>query len=94
MPQAVEVVRQTLTYDLYLRENCKSRADFALDLTPWKDEIRQRTVDKRDHMDVFTYPVWEQSGEQIMQPLPEPAFIRFCYDRRNPLTHNATIVDR
>ena len=94
MPQAVEVVRQTLTYDLYLRENCKSRADFALDLTPWKDEIRQRTVDKQDHIDVFTYPVWEQSGGQIMQPLPEPAFIRFCYDRRNPLTHNATIVVR
>lgn len=92
MPDSQEVVRQTLTYDLYLRENCKSRAEFALDLTPWKDEIRERTVDKKEHIDVFTYPVWEKSGEQIMQPLPEPAFARFCYDRRDPLTHNAAIV--
>ncbi|MDD6194889.1 MAG: B12-binding domain-containing radical SAM protein [Lachnospiraceae bacterium] len=91
MPEVVEVVRQTLTYDLYLRENCKSRAEFALDLTPWKDDIRERTVDKQDHMDVFTYPVWEQTGEQIMQPLPEPAFVRFCYSDRDPLTHNARV---
>lgn len=91
MPDSLEVVRQTLTYDLYLRENCKSRAEFALDLTPWKDEIRERTVDKKEHMDVFIYPVWERLGQDIKQPLTEPAFVRFDYSNRDPLTHNARV---
>lgn len=35
-----EMFRQVLTFDLYLRENSKSRPDFARDLTPYKTEIR------------------------------------------------------
>lgn len=35
-----ETVRQVLTFDLYLRENIKSRPDFAKDLTPYKQQIR------------------------------------------------------
>ncbi len=32
--------REHLTYDMYLRENLKSRPDFAKELTPYKDTIR------------------------------------------------------
>ena len=35
-----EMLRQSLTFDLYLRENLKSRPDFAKDLTPYKHRIR------------------------------------------------------
>ena len=35
------VYRELLTYDLYLRENVKSRPDFAKDLTPYKDAMRE-----------------------------------------------------
>ena len=35
-----DMFRQLLTFDLYLRENLKSRPDFAKDLTPYKDRIR------------------------------------------------------
>ncbi|MDE7284178.1 MAG: B12-binding domain-containing radical SAM protein [Lachnospiraceae bacterium] len=35
-----EMIRQVLTFDLYLRENIKSRPDFANDLTPYKTLIR------------------------------------------------------
>lgn len=35
-----EMIRQVLTFDLYLRENIKSRPDFANDLTPYKNLIR------------------------------------------------------
>ena len=35
-----EMLRQVLTFDLYLRENIKSRPDFANDLTPYKALIR------------------------------------------------------
>lgn len=91
MPEAVAVVGQALTYDLYLRENCKSRAPFAMDLSPWKERIRELTIDKRDHIEVFTYPVWEMSAENMMKQLHEPAFVRFCYGKRDPLSHNAKI---
>lgn len=35
-----EMLRQVLTFDLYLRENIKSRPDFANDQTPYKNLIR------------------------------------------------------
>lgn len=35
-----EMLRQVLTFDLYLRENSKSRPEFAKDLTPYKTQIR------------------------------------------------------
>lgn len=35
-----EVYRELLTYDMYLRENLKSRPEFAVDLSGWKDVIR------------------------------------------------------
>ena len=35
------VYRELLTYDLYLRENVKSRPDFAADLTPYKEAMRE-----------------------------------------------------
>lgn len=35
-----EMIRQVLTFDLYLRENIKSRPDFAKDLTQYKQLIR------------------------------------------------------
>lgn len=36
-PEIVTPLKELLVYDLYLRENLKSRPDFASDLTPWKD---------------------------------------------------------
>ncbi|MCM1175774.1 MAG: B12-binding domain-containing radical SAM protein [Blautia sp.] len=35
-----EILRQVLTFDLYLRENMKSRPDFARDLSPYRTLIR------------------------------------------------------
>ena len=35
-----EIYRELLTYDMYLRENLKSRPDFAKDLTPYKEYSR------------------------------------------------------
>ena len=35
-----EIYCELLTYDMYLRENLKSRPDFAVDLIPYKEKIR------------------------------------------------------
>jgi len=37
----LEIYRELLTYDLYLRENLKSRPEFARDLSEWKDTARK-----------------------------------------------------
>lgn len=39
-PAQEAVYRELLTYDLYLRENVKSRPEFAKDLAPYKEEMR------------------------------------------------------
>ena len=83
--------RELLTYDMYLREKCKSRPAFAKDLLPYKEEIRSRQQDKKEHVDVFFYQVWESDPEQIAKGCSDPTYVRFCYENRNPLNHNAAI---
>lgn len=39
VPKKEALYRELLTFDYYLRENAKSRPDFAADLTPYRDEI-------------------------------------------------------
>lgn len=38
-PKREEVYRELLVYDMYLRENLKSRPPFAADMSPWHDQI-------------------------------------------------------
>jgi len=48
-----EVYHELLIYDMYLRENVKSRPAFAKDLTPYKEEIREfyrREEENREHL--------------------------------------------
>ena len=40
IPDKLELYRRLMVYDLYLRENLKSRPDFAEDQTPFKEKIR------------------------------------------------------
>ena len=39
-PEYADVYRELLTFDLYLRENAKSRPEFAPELLPYKEQIR------------------------------------------------------
>ena len=72
-----------LVYDLYLRENAKSRPSFARDQRPEKERIRSgvgelRGLGTQIHAEVF----W--SGELII----------FDYRSRDPLTGNAITIHR
>lgn len=42
----LELYRESLTYDLYLRENAKSRPDFASDIAPYKAEFHMFFTDE------------------------------------------------
>ena len=41
IPEKTELFKELLTFDLYLRENAKSRPSFARDLLPWREKIWQ-----------------------------------------------------
>ncbi|MCM1048279.1 MAG: B12-binding domain-containing radical SAM protein [Clostridiales bacterium] len=85
-----EITRQVLTFDLYLRENIKSRPNFAKDLSPYKQNIRNiHKEDQFTHIDVFDYPVWETDDSLRCQRLDMPLMVKFNYKNRNPLTYEA-----
>lgn len=82
--------REALTLDYYRREKAKKRPLFAFDRKPYEKQIRafyEEGLSKRDHVDLFTYSVWDENITRLKQP----AFLDFDYDHISPLDHNARI---
>lgn len=82
IPQiSMEVVQDKMIYDLYLRENLKSRPAFARDQKPFERQVwdfrKREKVAKNAHVEVF------QSGKVLL----------FDYAQRDPLTNNAFVED-
>ena len=74
-------LEDTLVFDCYLRENCKSRPGFALDLTPYKDKIRNLVPEMR------------KLGRQVhVEVLRSKEIWLFDYRNRDPLTGNASVT--
>lgn len=91
------MIREALTYDLYARENCKRRPDWAIDLSHYKQEIRTLNPENKGslrHTEVFHYPFPLLDSEPVttLPPYREaPYFYRFNYETRDPLTYQASI---
>lgn len=89
--------REALVYDLYARENCKRRPDWACDLMIFKQEIRARNPENKGslrHTEVFHYafPLRDSDAISALPPRTEdPLFYRFNYEVRDPLTYQATV---
>lgn len=89
--------REALVYDLYARENCKRRPDWACDLAPYKQEIRALNLENKGslrHTEVFHYAFPLRDDEPIHALPPrteEPLFYRFNYEVRDPLTYQAHV---
>lgn len=89
--------RESLVYDLYARENCKRRPDWACSLAPYKQKIRDLNPEKKGslrHTEVFHYAFPLRDSDAINALLPrttEPLFYRFDYEVRDPLTYQAMI---
>lgn len=82
MPEiSVDQVKDQMVYDLYLRENLKSRPGFARDQKPFERQIwdfrKREKVAKNAHVEVFA------DGKVLL----------FDYADRNPLTNNAHVTD-
>lgn len=95
--ELLPLFREALVYDLYARENCKCRPDWANDLAPYKQEIRALNPENKGslrHTEVFHYAFPLRDADAINE-LPirtdEPLFYRFDYEMRDPLTYQARV---
>ena len=91
----VEVFEEALTFDLYYRENCKTRPSWAVDPTSFKD-LTKRFCDKgkQSHLEPFhfEFPTKREVGlKELPVRLSEPSWVLFHYDERNPLDHQARV---
>ena len=91
--QALPVLKEGLIFDLYARENLKSRPNWAADLSEWKAVTRFYCKNgKQSHVERFFYrfPGKEQHSIGRLPTREEkPVYIRFDYTNRNPLDHQA-----
>lgn len=87
-PEKKEIYTEILTFDCYLRENCKRRPDFAKDPAQFRETLRLLFPRRDEHIEVFAYSVWEKEPKL----LENPAYVRFDYEKRSPLDHNAEWV--
>lgn len=82
MPEiSMDQVKGQMVYDLYLRENLKSRPGFARDQKPFERQIwdfrKREKVAKNAHVEVFA----------------DGTVLLFNYADRDPLTNNAHVTD-
>ena len=82
MPEiSMDQVKDQVVYDLYLRENLKSRPGFARDQKPFERQIwdfrKREKVAKNAHVEVFA----------------DGTVLLFNYADRDPLTNNAHVTD-
>lgn len=93
VPQAVPVLKESLIFDLYYRENSKSRPGWAADASEWKKLTRQYCKNgKQSHVERFFYR-FPDKEIRTLESLPEreetPLYVWFDYTRRDPLDHQA-----
>ena len=84
-----DCVREALVFDLYYRENSKSRPDWAPDAGAFKKVTHFYCKNgKLSHVEPFHYDFLGEPGK-----MPEYShkefWVRFSYNQRNPLTHQA-----
>lgn len=94
-PQEMELLRESLVFDLYYRENCKSRPDWAADVSEWKAVSRYYCKNgKQSHVERFHYR-FPGKEERQLKKLPERSekelFARFDYTKRDPLDYQAQV---
>lgn len=92
-PEAVTVLEESLLFDLYYRENIKSRPAWASDVAEWKAVTRQYCKNgKQGHVERFFYR-FPAKEEKTVERLPvrqtEPLYVWFDYTRRDVLDHQA-----
>lgn len=93
----LEKYREWMVFDLYLRENLKTRPAWARDLSPWKtafrEMYRQEAVTHR-YMPMLAGKDERQLARMTHMEVFSFIFeketaVLFCYEKRDPLSHSA-----
>lgn len=92
-PKEIERYRDLLTYDLYLRENVKSRPSFARDQSPFKARIRDFFAGEEASPLYLAgykgYDSRQMSKMAHIEGMGDGSMVLFDYRERDPLTYNA-----
>lgn len=95
--EILTLIEESLTFDLYYRENCKSRPSWAPDLADFKEQTRKYCKKgSKSHLEPFHYRFptkWEKTIEALPERLEKPVYMLFDYDRRDPLDHQAQVTE-
>ena len=87
----IDCIKEALIFDLYYRENCKSRPNWAIDAGTFKEMTRFYCKNgKQSHIEPFHYDFLEMHGT-LPKYCKTPQWILFSYEKRNPLTHQAQV---
>ena len=94
--EKLELYRDLLMTDLYLRENVKSRPTFARDLSSSKDSVReffQKEEKTPEHLSGYEgYDSRQMAKMAHLEPLRDGTYLLFDYKKRDPLSYNARTV--
>ncbi len=91
-PEHREIYQEMLTFDLYYRENMKSRPSWAPELSSYREERRRICGKQKNvHLEPFYY---DFTG--LLEHMPRrrgeyPVFYLFFYEKKNPLTGQAQV---
>lgn len=94
IPDKLELYRRLMVYDLYLRENLKSRPDFAEDQTPFKEKIREFFAKEAVNHRYLREGYEDFEARQLIKMAHLEVFggktaVLFDYRQRDPLSYNA-----
>lgn len=88
--------RDSLMYDLYVRENIKSRPSFASDQSPYKKEVREFFMAEEENPQWLTDYVGFDSKQMAkmahLEHMEDGNFVLFDYKKRDSLSGNARAV--
>lgn len=89
--QLLMCMREALVFDLYYRENCKSRPAWATDMGIWKMVTHFYCKNgKLSHVEPFHFDFLSEICV-IPEYVETPVWVQFFYDRRDPLSHQAHV---
>lgn len=95
-PYGAEVYRDSLMYDLYLRENVKSRPSFARDQSPYKKQVRdffmEESANPKYLLGYEEYDSRQMSKMAHAEVMGDGSAVVFDYRNRDPLHHNARTI--
>ncbi len=87
--------KEAMTFDLYYRENAKTRPSFASDLSAWKQLTREYCKNgKLSHLEAFHYEFPGflcKNVKELPKRMEKERYVLFDYAKRDALNHQAEI---